>query len=125
MKRSIYLFISSALLLVGCANIGINQKNYIGQDIRNVILDYGEPIHTYNMRDGIKAYQWEIISQFKTPVTANTTGFHSKEGIINKNTIYSGGGRHTRKCFYTFFTRRNKTQKTWIVTSFRKPISGC
>ena len=122
-----YWFLLTVLLLVGCA--GMNMQAYLGKDIRDVMVDYGPPVHQFDMGNGTRAFQWETVDHYREPVTASTTGFvngpkHSG-GIVNANTIYTGGNTYTSKCFYTYFAKWNKLSKGWIITGFRKPVSGC
>jgi len=116
-----------AMILGGCATM--DMQAYVGKDIRDVMVDYGPPVHQFNMGDGVRAFQWEIIGHYRQPVTASTTGFINGPrhggGVVNSNTTYIGGETYTSRCFYTYFAKWNEISKRWIITGFRKPISGC
>jgi len=67
MKKSI-LFISISLLLISCATPAhiIRQKfdPWVGQEISNLILKWGEPSSVYKLPNGNGSiYKWEYASQ--------------------------------------------------------------
>lgn len=123
--KHILLAVLIISVLSGC--VTLDMQSYVGKDIRNVMLDHGPSVHQYNMGHGVKAYQWEMINRYREPVTASTTGYVpiNKSGIVSANTIYTGGGAHISKCFYTFLTKWNELTKMWVITGFRQPVSGC
>ena len=57
------------VILSGCAS-QIMQR-YIGQDAREVVVDYGPPANAMDMGDGRRAFQWVMDSSYTTPTTTS------------------------------------------------------
>ncbi|OJW28717.1 MAG: hypothetical protein BGO51_19845 [Rhodospirillales bacterium 69-11] len=121
MTRAAALLI--ALLLAACA--ADTMRSYVGQDIRNVTLEYGPPINQLDLGDGARAYQWRKVSVSTTPPSAVTTTDKDKKGRKVQTTQYSGGTQSVTTCLYTFYTRWDEARAAWIVTGFKEPSFDC
>ena len=122
-KLSMLLII---LLLNGCASQIM--RDYIGKDVREVMVDYGPPSNAFDMGDGRRAFQWVIGSSYTTPTNATTTGSVNTYGStswVNSNTTITGGQTVNSSCIYTLFARWNERTSGWVVTEFKKPKIIC
>lgn len=50
------IILAAAVLLTGC--LSTEMKQYVGQDISEVLLAYGEPAGVVDLPDGRRAYQY-------------------------------------------------------------------
>lgn len=113
-------------LLGGCASQIMN--SYLGNDVREVMVDYGAPTNAFDMGDGRRAFQWIMEDEYTTPVTATTTGninTYGSSSWVNSNTIITGGQTINSKCIYTMFGRWNDQHQGWYITDFKKPSLMC
>ena len=111
-------------LLTGC--VSSHMKQFIGKDIRYVIVESGAPVNEFDMGDGRRAYQFYwgggtvVLPQTTTErgsvsVTGNT-------GQFNSTTVTNPGGVFTSKgCLITYFARQNKETGAWIVEDIYYP----
>lgn len=127
-KLGIIILVS--VLICGCASQIM--QSYIGKDLREVMLDYGEPENAFDMGDGRRAFQWVIRSSYTTPVTVTTNGTVStnvsayrSKSWVNSNTTISGGQTIESECAYTLFAVWNTSTNSWVVTDYRKPKTMC
>lgn len=114
------------LLVSGCASQIM--QSYIGKDIREVMIDYGQPANAFDMGDGRRAFQWVKHSSYTTPVTSTTNGSVSVYGSnawVNSNTVISGGQTINSSCAYTLFASWREATKGWVVVDFKKPNIMC
>jgi hypothetical protein len=116
--------LAGILLGTGCASTHMNQ--YMGKDIREVILDSGPPINAMDMGDGTRAFQFRWGGgTFAMPQTTTTSGTATSVGSstwFQGQTISSGGGIVTSEgCVITYITNWNGQLKTWVVSAYRIP----
>lgn len=114
----------SAILIIGCAST--HMKQYLGKDIREVIIDSGPPINAFDMGDGRRAFQFRWGGgSFVVPQTTTASGSVTSIGNsawYSGSAISTGGGVITSEgCIITYFARWNKNRKTWIVIDYRFP----
>lgn len=61
------------VILSGC--VSTHMKQYIGRDIREVILDDGPPVNAMDMGNGVRAFQFRIGGgTYRLPSTTTTSG---------------------------------------------------
>jgi hypothetical protein len=117
------------LLIIGLSGCASQiMQSYVGKDLREVILDYGQPTNAFDMGEGKRAFQWARNKQFYVPTTSTTTGSVIGAGntsFLNANTITSGGYMAENKCVYTLFAKHLKEKDSWIVESYKKPRFMC
>jgi len=120
-------FIFSMLILIllsGCAST--HMKQYLGKDVREVIIDSGSPVHAFDMSDGRRAFQFRWGGgSFVLPQTTSYSGTSTNIGNtewFSGSAITTGGGIVTSQgCIITYFARWDKKLNTWIVTEYRVP----
>ena len=135
-----------AFFLCGCASQIM--KSYIGKDIREVVVDYGQPQNALDMGDGRRAFQWIMTKSRTTPVVVSTSGTSTTSSAINgtvtgtlnnsyvrakansttwlnSNTQITGGETIVSECVYTLFATWNEASKSWQVVGFREPRFTC
>lgn len=124
--KKISLLILVAASLIGCASQIM--QNYVGKDVREIMLDYGAPANAFDMGDGRRAFQWTIGSSYTVPTTAITTGSINTLGTatwVTSNTTITAGQAINSTCLYTLFAKWNEGTKGWFVTDFKKPNLMC
>lgn len=112
------------MMLAGC--VSTHMKQYMGKDIREVILDSGPPINAMDMSDGVRAFQFRwgggTYSIPQTTTTRGTVTAYGNTAWLNSSTITSGGGTiHSEGCVITYLTAWNDVYQTWVVSSYRYP----
>ena len=124
-------YLSLCILLVfvtGCTTATSILKSYVGKDIREAALDYGNAANAIDMGDGKRAFQWVLTRSYTMPINSNTSGSVSNIGNstwFNSNTMVTGGQTINSQCVYTLIAEWNQTTESWIVTDFRKPKFSC
>ncbi len=121
--RFFVMFVAS-LSIFACASTHMQQ--YMGKDIREVVLDSGPPINMLDMGDGRRAFQFrwgggEFVLPQTTTMTGNSTiigntAWHSGSAITSGGGVIASEG-----CVITYFARRDESRKAWIVTDFQMP----
>ena len=112
------------VILSGC--VSNHMKQYIGRDIREVILDDGPPINAMDMSNGVRAFQFRIGGgTYSPPSTTTTNGTFTGYGNsawLNATSITTGGGTyHSEGCLVSYMTTWDKSRQTWIVNGIRYP----
>jgi len=97
-------------------------KNYIGQPIESVVLDYGPPTAIVDLGPGERAYQWRKISTNVVSGSSSSEVRHTKHGT-EYQTTETPGYVERQECFYTFYARASASR--WFVTNFRQPKLEC
>lgn len=112
--------ITAALILTGCASTVM--KNYIGQPVESVVIDYGPPTAVLDLGWDQRAYQWRKIST--NIVSGSTSGEirDTRRGQRYEETV-TPGYVEEQECFYTFYARQQGGR--WYVTNFRQPKLEC
>jgi len=112
------------LLLSGC--VSTHMKQYMGMDIREVILDSGPPLNAMDMGGGVRAFQFRwgggTYSMPSTTTTQGSITSYGNSAWLSASSITTGGGVvHSEGCLISYMTTWNSTQKTWIVNGIRYP----
>jgi hypothetical protein len=111
------------MMLNGC--VSDTMRNFVGQDIRQVELNYGPPVNEIDLGNGTHAFQWTTISVDTTPMSAVTTTAKDRKGRKTTETQFIGGEQSATSCLYTFIAAWNPQASGWIVTGFRQPSFDC
>jgi len=112
------------ILLTGCAST--HMKQYMGQDIREVIIESGPPMNAFDMGDGQRAFQF-LWGGGTVALPQITTGSGQVTAIGNAawysgTAITSGGGvYHSDGCVLTYLTRWDESRHGWVVVAYRYP----
>ncbi len=114
------LVVATVFALTGCASDIM--KNYIGQPIESVVLDYGPPTMIVDLGQGERAYQWRKISTNVVSGSSSGEVRHTKHGT-EYQTTETPGYVERQECFYTFYARASEGR--WFVTNFRQPKLEC
>jgi hypothetical protein len=110
-------------MLGGC--VSDTMRNFIGQDIRQVELNYGPPSNEIDLGNGTRAFQWTKVSVDTTPMSAVSTTERDRKGRKTTETQFIGGEQSVTRCLYTFNTAWDRQLNGWIVTGFRQPSFDC
>jgi hypothetical protein len=121
--KSMLMLYFAVAMLAGCA--ADTMRGYVGQDVRNVELNYGPPANQIDLGNGTRAYQWTKITVDTTPMSAVSTTDKDKKGRKTTQTDFIGGDQSVTKCLYTFITTWNPQANGWIVTGIREPSFDC
>ena len=110
--------------VAGCAST--HMKQYMGQDIREVVIDSGPPINAFDMGDGQRAFQFlwggGTVALPQVTTTSGQVNAVGNTAWFSGTAITSGGGTyHSDGCVLTYLTRWDVARKGWIVTSYRYP----
>jgi len=126
------LFSILVFLIFGCATSHEKLASYIGEDIKQVVADYGYPNVAFDMGKGRRDFQWTMNTSSTIPAQAISTGGLTKPADqfnpdLEMTTITPmyGGEPVASECSYTMITDWDDTKKIWIVTAYQKPRSGC
>ncbi len=121
--------LAMALLLGGCATPGEQFKRYAGQDVREVMLDYGKPDNAFDMPDGQRAFQWVINRSYTTPTQVVTTrtprSRENPDDWVSSNTTIFGGELVESTCLYTLLASWDEGRQRWLVSRERSPRVSC
>ncbi|WP_457579700.1 hypothetical protein [Ensifer canadensis] len=111
---------TAAIALTGCASTVM--KNYIGQPVESVVIDYGPPTAVLDLGWDQRAYQWRKIST--NVVSGSTSGEirDTRRGQRYEESV-TPGYVEEQECFYTFYARQQGGR--WYVTNFRQPKLEC
>jgi len=120
------------LLIAGCATSNEKLESFVGQDVRKIVADYGYPNVAFDMGNGRRDFQWTMKISSAMPaqaisigaLTNSTDPFNPDIEMTTVIPMY-GGQPVAAECLYTMMTRWDDTRKTWIVTGYQKPKSGC
>ena len=83
--------VASVALLAGCASDIM--KNYIGQPVETVILDYGPPSTILDIGRGERAYQWRKVSTNVVPGSTSGEIKDTRRGTRYEETVRPGLSR--------------------------------
>ncbi|WP_296746227.1 hypothetical protein [Mesorhizobium sp.] len=121
LERALKTLLAAALLAVSACASDI-MKNYVGQPVESVILDYGPPATVVDLGPGERAYQWRKTSTNVVSGTSSGEVRHTKHGTEYEVTE-TPGYVERQECFYTFYAR--SSGRRWFITNFRKPRLEC
>lgn len=116
-------------LLGACTTTTERLQRYAGQDIREVMVDYGEPGNAFDMPDGLRAFQWIVHSSYTTPTHVSThrvlRNKKDPDSWITSNVTIHGGDVVESSCLYTLLAHWDEQRQGWIVSSNHKPRVSC
>ncbi len=110
-----------ATVLSGCASTIM--KGYVARDISSVVANYGPPINSFDLPNGQRAFQWEIIDTSYVPETI-TYDDQNGRGYRRGSEVRSGGYVKETACNYTFYASA-APNGGWTITGFEKPSFEC
>ena len=110
-----------AIPLSGCASTIM--KGYVARDISSVVANYGPPINSFDLPNGQRAFQWEIIDTSYVPETI-TYDNQNGRGYRRGSEVRSGGYVKETACYYTFYASA-APNGGWTITGFEKPSFDC
>lgn len=113
-----------AVFLVGC--VSTHMKQYIGSDIREVVLDSGMPTAVMDLGSGRRAFQFRwgggaiaVPSVTTVSGSAVSSSYHS---WFAASSITSGGGVFSSEgCYISYVTLWEEKRKSWVVHDIRYP----
>ena len=114
-------------LLAGCMANQFSQ--YAGQDIREVMIDYGEPVNAFDMPDGTRAFQWVLNNSYQTPTEIvshrNLDDQNDPDSWVFDRTTIFGGERVESSCLYTLRARWDGSIDGWRVIEVEPASMTC
>jgi len=128
----IFLLLILVFLISACATSHEKLASYVGQDVQEVVADYGNPNVAFDMGNGRRDFQWTMNLSSPIPAQAISTGALTNPAeLFNPDiemtpiTPMYGGQLVASECSYTMITHWDDTKKVWIVKAYQKPSSGC
>lgn len=120
-SRAVGVLVAAAtVFLTGC--MSDTMRNYIGQPVESVILDYGPPVAVLELGRGERAYQWRKISTNVVPGSTSGEVRDTRRGTRYEETT-TPGYVEEQECFYTYYASMSGGR--WYITNFRKPKLEC
>ena len=128
----IFLLPILVFLITGCTTSHEKLAPYVGQDVQEVVADYGNPNVAFDMSDGRRDFQWTM----KMPSSISAQAI-SRGALTKSNDQFNpdmemrmlipmrGGQPVALECSYTLITQWDDTKSIWIVTGYQKPTTGC
>jgi len=116
----------ACVALSGCAQRAM--KSYIGHNVADVTLDYGQPVNAFDLPDGRRAFQWRLGFKHVKPSYANGRGPVMRYGEMTWTSTHTpiyGGQSLPGECIYTLFATWHDGGPGWTVTDMRKPPYVC
>lgn len=112
------------LWLAGC--VSTHMAKYVGSDIREVIIDSGNPVNVFDLADGKRAFQFYWGGgTMEVPRETTTTGHVSVIGSTawtSQTSVTTGGYVVERKgCLTTYIAGWDATKNGWIILETRYP----
>ncbi len=121
------VLVVSLLLVSGCTTASQVMQSYVGKDIKEAILDYGQPSMVMDLEKGKRAYQWAMTDGRVYGGVSNTYGNVSAFGNtanVNSTTVSTPAYYKESTCLYSVYAEKLGKDK-WIITGFRKPQFAC
>lgn len=117
-------FLTLILFLTSC--VSSHMAKYVGEDIREVIIDSGNPVNAFDMPDGERAFQFYWGGgTYQSPHITSTVGLLTLSGNTAWTTatsITTGGYLVDNKgCLITYIAIWNEAKNGWIVKDTRYP----
>ena len=120
MIRKLSALLAATLLLAAC--VSTHMEQYVGRDIRDVMVDSGEPVNVFDMGDGRRAFQFYWGGgTIAVPQKTTTTGSVVGNTVYLDSTTYPGGVVHNPGCLITYFARHDEANNAWIVSEISYP----
>ena len=120
------------VIISGCAASHEKLAPYVGQDVQQVVADYGNPNVAFDMGKDRRDFQWTMKTQSAIPAQAISRGARTRSAdMFNPETEMttlipmSGGQPVASECSYTVITSWDDTRKIWVVIGNKNPRTGC
>jgi len=118
MKRLV--LVVAVLMLAAC--VSTHMKQFVGKDIREVMVADGPPTNQFDMGDGRRAFQWYIGggTYVMPQTTTGTVTNIGNQAFVNATTT-GGHVVSSAGCLVTYFARYDAAKNAWIVREFSYP----
>ena len=101
-------------------------------DIQEVVAELGYPDVAFVMSDSRRDFQWtkkssDSMAAYDISPGGLTSPAEQFDPDITGKTLTPeyGGKTIAAECSYILITQWDESKKTWIVTKYQKPASGC
>ncbi len=113
-----------ALILSSCASV--HSTNYVGGDIREVILNKGNPVNEYDLEDGSRAFQFYLgggtYQVLQDPSAYGDLTVVDDADTTSANSIAASGDVVVSKpCLITYVANLDEITKSWLITDMQYP----
>ena len=122
--KNLILLTIGCIILASCASQIM--QGYVGKDINEAILDYGQPANIIDLGDGKRAFQWAMGNTTITPgMTFNNGQVNALGNTANVSiTSYTTPTViNNDTCLYVLIAEQRNNH--WMVTNYRKPRFDC
>lgn len=122
MKKLLIIVLS--LGINGCAST--HMKQYVGSDIRDVLIHEGKPENVFDYQENRRVFQFYWGGgTVPIPSATTVTGY----GTVTNSSVYTtstaittGGGEvHSKGCLLSYIAEWNETRNGWIVVDYKYP----
>ena len=127
-----YIYLLFVLLMWGCTTSSEKLEPYVGMDLQEVVADYGYPDVAFDMEYGRRDFLWTMKQSSSMPAyaispAALTDPVEQFDPDMKGKSITPAYGGQTiaAECSYILMTQWDESKKTWIVSAYQKPKSGC
>ena len=118
--------------IAGCASSHDKLEAYVGMDIQEVVSEFGNPDVAFDMGDGRRDFMWTTKQSSSMPaydisLAALTSPVEQFDPEIKAKPLIPGfGGKPiAAECSYIMITHWDEAKKTWTVSAYQEPKSGC
>lgn len=113
-----------ALVLGGC--VSTHMRQFIGEDVREVVMSDGAPVNVFDYGDGRRVFQFYWGGgTYSVPAVSTTTGSAYAIGSTvygSATTVSTPAGTITSEgCLTSYITRWDSDRDGWIVEDIRYP----
>lgn len=124
MRNRVVALVSIAVVLVGC--VSTHMKQFIGDDVREVVMSDGAPVNVFDYTDNRRVFQFYWGGGSVTlPGSSTTTGSAYAVGSTvygSATTISTPAQTITSKgCLTSYITRWDEDRQGWIVEDINYP----
>ena len=126
MKTIFTALLAVGIALMSASCVSTHMKQYIGKDVRYVVLADGQPESAMDMPDGTRAFQFRWGGgSYYVPKTTTADGqiqlvgnsiYYSEKKLQTGGVVVNNPG-----CLITYFAKWDATHRGWIVVSISYP----
>jgi len=121
-KLTILLVLSA--LVTSCASTYMHQ--YMGQNIKEIIIDNGPPVNVFDYDQKTRVFQWywgggQYTTPRSTTSSERSTSFESSTWTTSNSLVSGGDTVSSKGCLLSYLARWDSIQEAWIVVETRKP----
>ncbi len=118
--------VATAFAITLCGCVSTHMKQFIGQDVREVVMNDGPPVNVFDYSDDRRVFQFYWGGgTFTTPGNSTTVGSAYAIG----STVYGTATTISRPamsitsegCLTSYITRWSDEREGWIVEDIRYP----